>query len=245
MTAAPHRSRDRRRPGLPLALLLLAPLSAYACGTPAVDAPGAGGAGGPNAGAGGSDGTGAGGFGGEPAVDERCGGEVSYEACGGALDGTWTVDHACGDRRVEVDQLYGGPTSFDCWIPADLAREVRGTVTYGGGRETADLSLRSRSRYTIPDVCAAALEPTLAPADFCTRFEARLPEGRVGGCVHGPAGCVCDYREARTLGHTRPYETVIDVIVEFPADPDAGFSYCVAGDRLVQSRGDLLLYLAR
>ena len=241
MTRAPDRAR--RRSGFSPVLPLLLAAVALACGTPEVEAPRAGREGGDGTG-----GTGAGGSGGpgdEVGVDERCEGPVSYEACGGVPDGTWIVDHACGDRRVEIDQLYGGATSFDCWIPAELAREVHGTVTYAGGRETAALSIRARSRFTIPDACAPALEPELSPAEFCTRFETRLPAGRVGGCVREPAGCVCDYRLDRELRHTRPYERVMDVLVEFPDEPEAGYSYCADGDRLVQSRGDLRLYLAR
>lgn len=219
----------RLRP--PFVVRLLAVATLLACGTEEAD----GGEGG------------AGDLGAELVVDDRCEGAPTYTACGGPLDGVWTVDHACGDHRIEIDLLYGGPLSFDCWIPARIEHEVRGSVTYADGLETADLSLRSRSRFTIPDVCAAALEPALAPAAFCARFEATVPaEGRVGGCVHGDGGCACDFRTAGTLRHARAYAPGFGgLTVEFPRDDDAGFSFCVDGDTLVQARGDMFLHLVR
>lgn len=180
------------------------------------------------------------------AIDPRCDAPVSYEACGGPLDGTWTVDHVCGDRRVEVDQLYGGRTSFDCWIGADLDHEVRGTVRYAGQVETADLDLRARARYVVPDTCAASLEADLPPAAFCARLAAKLPDLRSGGCVYGEGGCVCDYSSERALRTSRPYAPSYGGrIVEFPSDEAAGFTFCVDGDRMVQSRGDMFVHLVR
>lgn len=183
---------------------------------------------------------------GELVADARCEEELDYEACGGDLEGTWKVDHACGDYRIEVDRLFGDTVAFDCWIPAELIREVRGTVTYEDGRERTDVSLRSRSRYVVPDRCAASLAPELSPAAFCDALSARLPaEGRTGGCVFGEGGCVCDYREARVLRESRPYLREPGGIVEFPGDDAAGFTYCVGGGRLVQSRDDMFLHLGR
>jgi hypothetical protein len=180
------------------------------------------------------------------AVDPRCDAPVSYEACGGPLDGTWTVDHVCGDRRVEVDQLYGGRTSFDCWIGADLVHEVRGTVRYAGGVETADLAIRARVHYVVPDTCAASLEPDLPPATFCARLAAKVPDLRSGGCVYGEGGCVCNYASERELRTSRPYAPSYGGrIVEFPSDESDGFTFCVDGDRMVQSRGDMFVHLGR
>jgi hypothetical protein len=181
----------------------------------------------------------------EPVADPRCEDELDYEACGGDLEGTWKVDHACGDYRIEVDRLFGDMVAFACWIPAELIREVRGTVAYEDGVERTDVTLRSRSRYTIPDTCAAALAPELSPAAFCEAFAARLPAGgRTGGCVSGEGGCVCDYREDRRLRESRPYRLDGEA-VEFPGDDAAGFTYCVGGGRLVQSRDDMFLHLGR
>lgn len=203
-------------------------------------------------GTGGSGGTiGAGGAGGSGGSshsiprDERCQ-SMRFEACGGDLTGTWTVDYSCGTSFDLMDHFPDvWPSPSGCrFLDMDVQVEADGSITYEGGLEIGDVDYRGTFRFDVPKNCLEGLRGEQTVAELCATIGRKVAPGHENPCVLRDDQCACDYEKQGTIRGQRALEEVFEGAFDY-AGTDAGFSYCVDGDSVVQSRDDFYLYLVR
>ena len=147
------------------------------------------------------------------------------DACGGDLEGVWTLTNVCGDTSALEDGLQDAcPTAT-----VDVDVDASGTLTMSSttiGTFQRDVSVTVTVTADIPATCAQIV-------GGCASVESILNMGEVTvTCADAGGGaCTCETSDAFDTDTSGAY-TVSDGVVTIVSTEMQTFYYCVDGDSL-------------
>ena len=158
-----------------------------------------------------------------------------FAACGGDLEGTWTVQDVCLDNALQlVGMAVDEPACNDLFV--DVQADATGSFTFNGGTQTRELTFLIDVTAVWTPRCLMALADG-RPVDVTSTCSALNDEYAMmdnitsSACtmVSGNCECILSFEESLG-GETEPY-SVSGTQIVYPGDPDKP-DYCVDGGML-------------
>lgn len=172
-----------------------------------------------------------------------CGGESSsgkaaacgaFSACGGELEGTWTLDGSCPEGDLDALMMKQSNAPAACKdMFRDVTMEFTGTLTYAAGTETIDGTSTTHVNALYTAACISAMAGqtvTSLNQQACDGAEQGAADnGGTATCTLVGSACECDMTIVETLQGTESYTTAGGAITY---SDGSSASYCVTGSKL-------------
>ncbi len=181
------------------------------------------------------------------AVDLCHGTVLDGAACGGDLNGTWTLEGACLGDLAPLLNRGSGPCHDTAVLSADLVNATGEWWFNAAGRGSQRLETSLDVTTIFTPACVEFLAD-LGEPDYavCSRIGEGSELGDVGDCELIDARCVCDDRiDTSTFREMSWSRSLSSVSVDFDDGGITDFDYCVDADLLHLEAGNGLAYAAR
>ena len=151
---------------------------------------------------------------------------VNLEACGGELEGTFTVETLCypdGEPSIPPDDMCPEQTA------ELLSSDASGSITFeSDGTYSSDLTTTIRYELTTPLSCLGGMEAGCQAAEALL-----LAAGLSGGCSVEGENCVCDLSATGGGQDVGTFQTSGNAVTMTSAGGEVSTGeYCVEGGRL-------------
>lgn len=156
--------------------------------------------------------------------DQQCMASFAQsDACGGTVDGDYTLDSVCSDFDWQSELEQACPTVS----VSNVSYSGSGTLTLSSGSYTRDATGTVSLSVSVPTECAATGCSSVEAA-----LQAEIDENYDSGdatCSDAGTGCDCDVTATASDQASGSYTTSGGVLT---TDADRTFYYCVEGDTL-------------
>ncbi len=175
-----------------------------------------------------------------------------FTACGGNLEGTWSIAQICMGADTEQslsEAMFKGKTECNGALK-DFQATASGTVTFGNGTTSSDATITVVESLSLNSTCLSAMtsRTVTVSESVCQAFEqgmnsvddsgtdASSSPTVTGSCTFTGSACDCTMTVTGPTGSTGTYQIQGNQFID--EDGDAT-DYCVATDTLTaQSTND-------
>ncbi len=167
---------------------------------------------------------------------------TAVTACGGTLDGTWTIDSVCteGDLVGALNAMLateGLPAACDNMVQSATLGGT-GTVTFANGSETDNITTTMTGSLLYTAACESAVAGTTVTltASSCSTVQSTLT-GASGGfttasCSLSGGNCACDVTQQQQAPTAPQTYTISGGTLTYTAANGGSMQYCVSGTSL-------------
>ena len=168
----------------------------------------------------------------------------AFTACGGVIDGTWTISGVCPEGDVAQAMFVESGLPAAC---ADLYQSANvsasGTDTYAGGTETPNVTIVTNAKVHMTAACVSAQaggSTVLLSQPICDLLGTQLVPTDTTGistttatCKLAGAACDCDLVNTAHITQPGTYTTAGNILTD-TTDPQKPTTqeYCVSGTTL-------------